>query len=72
MRKIGRFMEHFWLAVTIGTAIAAVWMIGSEGWAMGRQWIWFPVIAGGMFFFRRITRRKLEAMEDRDRQQGRS
>ena len=67
MRKLNRFMEHFWLAVCIGTAIAACWVIVTEGFDVGRQWLLFPAIALGMFGFRRFTRKKLEAMDDRDR-----
>ena len=64
-------MEHFWLAVAIGTAIVAVWTIATQGWQEGRRWLWFPGIALAMFFFRRITRKRLEAMEDRARGDGR-
>jgi hypothetical protein len=72
MRKINRLMEHFWLAVAIGSAAAALWVILSDGWDEGGRWIWFPVIAGAMFVFRRVTRRKLEAMDDRDQQARRT
>lgn len=68
MRKLGRFMEHFWLAVAIGTAIAAIWVIIADGLEQGRQWLIFPAVALGMFWFRRFTRKKLEAMEDREQQ----
>ncbi|MBK7383460.1 MAG: hypothetical protein IPI81_08995 [Flavobacteriales bacterium] len=67
LRRLSRFMEHFWLAVTIGTLVAALWVIFTDGWEIGGQWLFLPGIAGAMFFFRRITRRKLEAMEDRQR-----
>lgn len=67
LRTLGRFMEHFWLAVTIGTLVAALWVIFTDGWERGRQWLFLPAIAGAMFAFRRITRKKLEAMEDRAR-----
>lgn len=67
MRKINRLMEHFWLAVAIGTALAAIWVIIVDGFDVGRQWLLFPAIALAMFVFRRITRKKLEAMDDRDR-----
>ena len=65
MNKLARFMEGFWLAVAIGTGLAAVWVIVQDGFDTGRQWLWFPAIALAMFFFRRITRRKLEAMQGR-------
>lgn len=67
MRKLGRFMEHFWLAVAIGTAIAAIWAISTEGFERGRQWLWLPGIAMAAFFARRIMRQKIEAMEQRDK-----
>ncbi len=67
MRKLGKFMEHFWLAVAIGTAIAAIWVIATEGFAAGRQWLIFPAVALAMFWFRRFTRSKLEAMEERQK-----
>jgi hypothetical protein len=65
MRKVNRFMEHFWLAVAIGTALAAIWVIVTDGFAAARNWLWFPGIALAMFFFRRFMRGKLEAMEER-------
>jgi hypothetical protein len=68
MRRLNRFMEHFWLAVFIGTTIVAVWMIVQEGFAEARSWLWFPAIALAMFLFRRITARRLEAMDQRHRQ----
>ncbi|HRH67882.1 MAG: hypothetical protein JNL43_15605 [Flavobacteriales bacterium] len=68
MRQVTRFMEHFWLAVAIGTGLAAIWVIINEGFAVGSQWLWFPGIALAMFFFRRFTRAKLEAMDDREQE----
>jgi hypothetical protein len=65
MRKLNKLMEHFWLALAVGTATAALWVIFTEGFSVGGQWLWFPVIAFSMFVFRRFTRKKLEAMDDR-------
>lgn len=67
LRKLSRFMEHFWLAVAIGTFIAAIWVIATDGFAAGRSWLLFPAIALAMFLMRRFTRKKLEAMEERRR-----
>lgn len=66
--KITRFMEHFWLAVAIGTLVAAVWVIVADGFEQGKQWLMFPAVALGMFVFRRFTRKKLEAMAEREAQ----
>ena len=65
MRKLNRFMEHFWLAVAIGTLLAAICTIEVSGFAEGRRWLWFPAIAMLMFEFRRFTRKRLEPMDDR-------
>lgn len=67
MRRLNKFMEHFWLAVAIGTALAAAWVVYAEGFEKGRQWLWFPVVALAMFAFRRFTRRRLEALDDHAR-----
>lgn len=65
MRKINRFMEFFWLTIAIGTAIAAGWVIATAGFEEGKQWLIFPGISIAMYIFRRMTRRKLEALDDR-------
>lgn len=70
MRRITRFMEYFWLALAIGTAVAALWVIGTEGFEKGAQWLFFPVVSLAMFFFRRFTRRRLEVMEDEIARKG--
>jgi Na+/phosphate symporter len=62
MNKLARFMEHFWLAVAIGTAIAAAWVTVQDGVQAGLQWWVFPAVALAMFFFRKFTRKRLEAM----------
>lgn len=67
MRKVHRFMEHFWLAVAIGTLLAAIWAIAVNGWQEGGRWLWFPLIAAAMWGMRRMVRGKLEAMDDRAR-----
>lgn len=65
MRKVNKFMEHFWLAVAIGTALVALWIAFADGVDAARDWMWFPGIALAMFFMRRFTRGRLEAMDDR-------
>jgi hypothetical protein len=65
MNKLARFMEHFWLAVAIGSALAALWVVYQEGWAASGEWWFFPGVALAMFFFRKFTRKRLEAMEER-------
>mgnify|MGYP007037746023 CR=1 FL=1 len=59
-------MEHFWLAVAIGSGIWAIYAFIALGAEEGRKWSWLPLIALAMFLFRRFTRKKLEAMEKRE------
>lgn len=71
MRKISRFMELFWLALAIGLGLSAIYIVIIDGWDEGKRWVYFPAIALAMYIFRRITRRKLESIEDmRRRQRG--
>ncbi|HRH37009.1 MAG TPA: hypothetical protein PK760_01610 [Flavobacteriales bacterium] len=65
MRKLNRLMEHFWLAVAIGTALAAAWMIWADGYEASKQWLLIAAIPLAMWAFRRMMRGKLEAMDDR-------
>ncbi|MCB0764630.1 MAG: hypothetical protein R2815_12055 [Flavobacteriales bacterium] len=58
-------MEYFWLTIAIGTAVGAGWVIATKGFEQGDQWLIFPGISLAMYIFRRMTRRKLEAMDDR-------
>ena len=68
LRKISRFMELFWLALAIGLGLSAIYIVAVDGWDEGKRWVYFPVIALAMYIFRRITRRKLESIEDMRRQ----
>lgn len=71
MKKLARITEILWLVLAVGTAIMAVWKIAEVGFQQGRLWLFFPAITLAMFFFRRFMRRKLEAMEERTRQEDR-
>lgn len=70
LRRISKFMELFWLALAIGLGLSAIYIIAVDGWQEGKRWVYFPAIALAMYIFRRITRRKLEAIEEHRRNQG--
>jgi hypothetical protein len=63
MKRLSRFMEHFWLAVAIATTLWALYVLVTEGWGEGRKWIWFPLVAIGMFGYRKFMRGKMEQWE---------
>jgi hypothetical protein len=63
LQRISRFMELFWLALAIGLGLSALYILYMEGWDEGKRWLYFPAIALAMYIFRRITRRKLQAIE---------
>ncbi|MDQ3100632.1 MAG: hypothetical protein M3R08_04540 [Bacteroidota bacterium] len=69
LRSISRFMELFWLALAIGLGLSAIYIIVVDGWEEGKRWVYFPAIALAMYIFRRITRRKLDSIEELRRQQ---
>lgn len=66
MNKLGRIMEHFWLALAIATLLAAVWVIVNEGWDKGAQWLVLPAIATAAWLMRRFVRRRLDSVQRRD------
>lgn len=61
-------MEHLWLAITIASAIWAVWEINRIGWESGKEWLYIPGIAAAMFVFRRFARKKMEAYNQRQQE----
>ncbi len=63
MKKLSHFMEIFWLVVAVAAAGWAAYVIGVQGFAAGRVWLWFPVVAAGMYGYRRFMRGKMEQWE---------
>lgn len=61
-------MEIFWLVVAIVTAVMAAYVIRSAGLEVGWQWLLLPAIATAMWAFRRFTRRRMAAWEERQKQ----
>ena len=70
IRRMGRFMEHFWLAVTIASMIPAgvVWYRSS--FADSRQLWLISSLCLAMWLFRRFTRKRMEAWEERQNSAG--
>ena len=68
MNAFARFMERFWAALAIGSAVWALYVTISRGWAIGKMWWWFPLVCLAMWWYRRFTRRKMAEWEARRRQ----
>jgi hypothetical protein len=63
MKKLSRFMEVFWLVVAVAAAGWAAYAIVAHGFEAGRKWLWFPVVAAGMYGYRRFMRSRMEQWE---------
>lgn len=63
MRKLSNIMEYFWLLVTLVTLGWAMYQLVTMGFDGARQWLWFPLVAGGMFGYRRFMRGKMDQWE---------
>lgn len=70
MRGLGRFMEHFWLALTIACAGLAGYVWWRFGALEARAWLVLPAIACAAWLFRRFARRRQQAWEERQRRSG--
>ena len=68
IRRFSRFMELFWLALAISIGLTTIYIWAVDGWEEAQRWIYFPLIAAAMDAFRRFTRGRLEAMDDRHNQ----
>jgi c-di-AMP phosphodiesterase-like protein len=60
MKKMNKFLEYFWLVASVLSLILVIYVystIGTEGnWIL----IFFPVIAIGMYVFRKRMSKKFE------------
>ncbi len=72
MEKFARFMEKFWLALAVLTACWTVYVMATRGWELGKVWAWFPLVCVAMWWYRRFTRRKMEAWAARQNDPPRS
>ncbi len=63
-RKFNRFMELFWLAMTLVALAMALYMLAASGWAKGIIYMIFPLLAGAMYGLRRMVRSR-EKYDDR-------
>lgn len=59
MEKIAIYMERFWLALGVLGAGAVIYYVATYGWEAGKVFIWFPLVAFAMFWYRRFMRRKM-------------
>ncbi len=66
MNKVNRGLEHFWLAVTVGSTIYASYMVYTEGWSVGGKNFFIPAIALMWLLFRRGMRKRMERVIQED------
>jgi hypothetical protein len=66
MSKLNKIMELFWLSMIGVTFIMSVYFINVEGFDSGKYYLLLPLICAAAYGMRRITRKRLEAMVERD------
>ncbi|MFI5204484.1 MAG: hypothetical protein ACHQF2_08315 [Flavobacteriales bacterium] len=60
IEKTNRYLEIFWMLVTLFAVGLAVFTIVTDGWDYGKWYIVFPLLALGMYVFRRSLRIRFE------------
>lgn len=60
MERVNKFFVHFWLAVSIASAIYAAVMIYQHGWEEAGMNLFVPVIAFIWYLFRRSMNKRIE------------
>lgn len=66
MKKYHRFMEHFWMAVAIGSALYCIFIMSTQGVEENWQLLVFPLMAGAMYVVRNNMRKRLERFEENE------
>lgn len=66
MRSFSIFMEKLWLIIAIVSFIVVIYMIITQGGFTRRnvQYLVFPFLAGLMYGFRTIFRKRMERNQD--------
>ena len=63
MQKMNRFLELFWLVITILTIGLTIYFYATEGANPATNWYFlFPCLAAAMYLVRRGLRKRLEKM----------
>jgi hypothetical protein len=60
-QKINRFLEYFWLFLTLAAAALAIYFIYEEGYEEAKWHLLFPLLAFAMYIMRRGLRKRFEA-----------
>jgi hypothetical protein len=60
LEKTNRYLELFWLVITIFSIGLTIFTIVSDGWEYGKWYFLFPLLALGMYIFRRSFRKRYE------------
>lgn len=60
MKKMNKFLEYFWLVVSIFSVILVVYVYSTAGTENNLVLILLPVIAVGMYVFRRKMSQKFD------------
>lgn len=60
LEKTNRALEIFWLLITVFAVGLAVYTIVTDGWEYGKWYIIFPLLAGAMYLFRRMLRKRYD------------
>lgn len=63
MKKYNRFMELFWLSMTVAIILVVTFMGIKEGFDTWYINYVFAAMSGGTFFMRRYMRRRMEKHE---------
>ncbi len=59
--KVGRIMEIFWLSLAILSLLVVIYIFFAQGITRANiQYLVFPGMAGAMFAFRYVMRRRME------------
>lgn len=64
LRKISLIMERFWLVIALGSLAVVLYIFATEGIDRRTlQYLIFPALAGVMYGFRTVFRKRLEGKD---------
>lgn len=70
IRKLGGFMEKFWLLAAIVSVVPAAWVWYKHGFSESQELWLITTLCIAMWLFRGFTRKRMQAWEEREKERA--
>ncbi len=69
---MNRYLEVFWLGLTIIATLMALYLLANDGWEKSKYMVMIPLIPAAVWVMRRALRLRLEKSQKEAKKKGKS